>query len=297
MSRILRTKQRRWMKPPMPPLSPLDRTLYWIGMILAVCVMLSFLLVSNVLQDRMAFKDPMVIAVTSHSSVLYALLPMFFLGLPLLGVVGSAYRDKRPLFGNREVQYGSPEYAEVYPLFTAGKSFRDVCKELLSGANISRAAAIVMLVLMVISILLFPLSFYGRDQLYADGSVARYSILNGETERYTPSAVAELRLSIDEDIETSMHEPILSPADYDYTAFITLVMVDGEECTFNMLNLRNEGQQDKLSSLQMALRLRALFPPEIITCLNTDLLDSLIREEHLNEQEAELLNILFSIPR
>lgn len=291
-------RHRRRVKAAMPPLSPLDQALYWVMMTLTLGIMLFFPLSGAFLREQIAFGDPNVIAVAGGNGVYFAFVPVFFVGLPLTGVTVVAYRNKRPLFGNPATQYGPPEYEVIYPLFTKDKTMKVVCRELLSSLAARRAETLLLLILMVIGLLVFPLSFYGRNQLCADGSVVRYNVLNQVTAEYAPSAVVELRLSIDQDRTSSSRDyPLLLPDEYDYNAFLTLQLADGQACTFNILSFFDNGRRDWLSSLQTVLNLCSRFPKESIATANADLLEPMALDKGLNQQEAELLREIFSIYR
>ena len=114
-----RTSRRRMMA--RPPLSPKDRILYWILIILSVVLMLAFPLGGAFLREQTAFDAEYVIAVSGGAGAYLSFVPMFFVGLPLVGVFGTAYRNRRPLLGDSSVCYGPPEYDALYEVVVLGK--------------------------------------------------------------------------------------------------------------------------------------------------------------------------------
>lgn len=100
-------------------------------------------------------RDSAVMAVSKHGSVLLALFPVFSVGMPVVAAVCRAYRNRIPLFGNPDTQYGAPDYPGIYPLF-----FSKQCVGRSSWKKPPKHRtyrSLVPLVLMTVRLLAFPL--------------------------------------------------------------------------------------------------------------------------------------------
>lgn len=279
-----------------PPLSAKDRVLYWSLITLSVVLMLAFPLGGAFLREKMAFHEEYVIAVSGGYGAYLSFIPMFFAGLPLVGVFGTAYRNRRPLLGDPSVCYGPPEYDAVYPLVEKGKTLKNLTQGIRARLAHKRGETLLLAVLMLGSLLVFPLSIFGREQLCASGAVVRYNALNQIVAEYTPADVVELRLSIDRKMTSAERDyPLLNPNEYDYDAFLTLYLADGREFSFNLLSFRRNGQGGRLASLNAVLTLCRQFPEESITICDAELMEAMIADEKMNTHEAVLFREIFSL--
>lgn len=279
-----------------PPLPPKDRILYWIFITLSVVLMLAFPLGGAFLREKVAFREAYVIAVSGGTGAYLSFIPMFFVGLPLVGIFGTAYRNRQPLLGDSSVCYGSPEYDAVYPLIGKGKTLKNLTRGIRARLARKRGQTLLLAVLMLGSLLIFPLSIFDREQLCENGAVVRYNVLNQVVAEYTPDDVVELRLSIDRKMTSAeKDDPLLNPDEYDYTAFLTLHLADGREVSFNLLSFRRNGQGGRLASLNAVLTLCRQFPEESITVCDADLVEAMIADEKMATHEAVLFREIFSL--
>ncbi|MBE6946425.1 MAG: hypothetical protein E7459_10145 [Ruminococcaceae bacterium] len=289
-----RTSRRRMMA--RPPLSPKDCILYWTLIILSVVLMLAFPLGGAFLREQTAFDAEYVIAVSGGAGAYLSFVPMFFVGLPLVGVFGTAYRNRRPLLGDSSVCYGPPEYDAVYPLVEKGKTLKNLAREIRARFARKRGQTLLLAVLMLGSLLVFPLSIFDREQLCENGVVVRYNAMNQVVAEYTTADVMELRLSIDRKMTSAEKDyPLLNPDEYDYTAFLTLHLADGRETSFNLLSFRQNGQGGRLASLNAVLTLCRQFPEESIAICDAELVDAMIADEKMSTHEAVLFREIFSL--
>lgn len=104
----------------MPPLSFVDKLIYWTVMALQVVFFLALMFGALLLREKIAFSDETVVAASEHISLWWMIVPSFSL---LIVVIpwGRWYQDRRPLFGRRNFKYGPPAWPRVYPLFMKNK--------------------------------------------------------------------------------------------------------------------------------------------------------------------------------
>ena len=107
----------------MPPLSFLDKLIYWTIFLLLAAAYLLLLFGPIYLRDRIAFSEETVLAAEDHVSSLWMIVPgmTFFLMTFLLW--NQPYQDRKPIFGLKNFKYGPPAWPKVYPLFMKNKPY------------------------------------------------------------------------------------------------------------------------------------------------------------------------------
>ena len=267
-----------------PPLSKLDKAIY--TAIAVLLVVLSILAIFGWIQlhDRIAFRDPAVIAYDPGSSD-YAALPLFLL-LFLVAVItlGECFAGHHPLFGNKTIRYGDyPWKTDIFPLF--GPQHRTVRRK--ASDQQFRAKMIRFLIgALVVTILFASLGIYGRTCLRDDRTIVKYSPLNRPGEP----------VSIARDCERITVKADLSGGRTTYWEYgVILYSTDGEHYMFMSrdFDLRHRGHTDCLKHL---LAIKALFSSDQITFQGTELLPDVIEDNHLDEAQTALLEALFAPP-
>ncbi len=301
MARKAKSKRKNKQKKRMPPLSLLDKTIYGILILLSFGLYIGIIFLSLFLCDRVAHSAPDVLAAIEGTSILWAVIPAFVPTLIALSLFGSSFSDSRPIFGKKGIKYGPPQYPPVYPIFMKNKPPVWVSE---AQKKSRKTGAIVLLILIVVSILPYPLSIYGRDSLQTDGSIIEYNIFNRESEYHQREDVVAVEFSLKEDNSgesfdrnrtwfTRILGKVLESRSY--TVCVTITTDDGERFVFRSGDFLEWGRDERTSWLPDMLLLKSLFPPECVTCEDADKLVYAVRDYALNEQDAELLYELFSV--
>lgn len=296
MARKAKSKRKNKQKKRMPPLSLLDQTIYIILILLSIVLDIGILLLMFFLRNRVAFSVPGVLAAGERASLLWSVIPAIVLFLIAFIRVEYLYTDRRPIFGKRGIKYGPPQYPAVYPIFMKDKPPVWVSE---AQKRNRRFGAVALLILIVVSILPFPLSLYGRDSLQADGSIVEYSMFGWETERHEREDIVEVEFSLLEDnsfrtYNRSWIRYLCNLKPETYTVCVTITTDDGERFVFRSGDFQAWGKGERTSWLVDMLHLKALFPPEIVTYADTDKLSYAASDYDLSEQETERLYALFS---
>ena len=180
----------------MPPLSFLDKTIYWFGMLVLCALYCGLLLGTIILRKKIAFQDEMVVAREDNISFLWLLIPLMTFFLMTFITWQDLYQSRKPIFGLRNFKYGPPAWPKEYPLFMRNKPYVYVSEwEKKKRKQIS----ILLLSVLLISFIPYPWSLYGRDCLYSDGSIVQYSMFNGKTNEYASSEIESV------EVETYRH--------------------------------------------------------------------------------------------
>ena len=180
MSKNKQTANRR------PPLSTLDKTIYTAVFVLWAVLLFLLVVITNVIQDAVALKDSTVIAYRNNGCE-YLALPLFtVLLIGTFWLYFSTRGKKLPIFGNKDIRYGeSPWAKDCYPIF-GPQSTRIKLKK--REKDIKKALLGLWIFVFVITLLLYPLSLFGRTVLHGDNSIAVYDMLNRRSETvYTES--------------------------------------------------------------------------------------------------------------
>lgn len=263
----------------MPPLSLLDRCVYWLLFLLLICLIFGLLLLFVWLRRRILLAEPQVVAEKGHGSGFWA--APFFLVLLTMGMTwwSAGYTKRKPLFGRKGVHYGPPDNPNVYPIF--GKQ-RQPAGE--NQRKKRRAGAFLCLAALLLSALLLPLSIYGRDCLYADGTIVEYNMFNVQRASWQLSA-----------LEISVCDLRAYPAvGHSYGVRVTLETTGGARHRFTCADFRQGTEQGVSLWLLDMLALRAQAPMDRIRVQGTELLSQVIADRNLSEAEAALLYQLFA---
>ena len=271
-------KKRRNKRREMPPLSLLDKCIYWISGVIAFGGLAALFVWLMGLGERLAFENEDVLAVSRHPSLAWMFPGLFSLALTFCGLILGNYEARQPIFGKSGVYYGPP-LPKRYPLFWKDKPeqkprekrFRSICAALVLGIN-------------MLCILPMPWSVQGRSEWHADGSVVEYNMLG--------DMVAEYETGDAEQVQLVVHSYWRSKSwGRHYVIRIQIQMEDGAFYVFSAGEFRS-GEQDGicrwLADMQALLQ---LYPN--VEIRDTELLELAIEDQNLNEAEAALLRHLF----
>lgn len=269
---------------PMPKLGWKDQLLYWSAMILTGGGSLSSLFIVLLIQDAIAFADERVVANTVGSGFLNMFYLMTWLMVAFVLIVTTPYQNRFPVFGRTDIKYGPPAYPRVYPLLMKNKPQYWVSpKETARKKKCRIIIAAVLLVTFLFSLAMFPLSFYGRSVLHRDGTVVVYDELNRETAVYGIRDISAVRL----DTYRSSGGRYSSG---DWYAEMVVEFSDGERCRFAVHSFDG----DDIHRLETMLFMKVQYGT-LVSIEGTENLQKVVRDQHLDEAEQELLHQLFSL--
>ena len=269
----------------MPPLSFLDKSIYWSAMVLLVVLGLGSPILYEVITDEIVFRDPTVIAYNNDMNGFLigpALVYAFITGLICLA---TALESKRPLFGNRKIRYGQdPWDKECFPLFDPRRKTVPVKA---SEQGFRRKFRRLWAVGMILCLLLVPLSLFGRDCLTEDNTILSYNVLNmRSSDTYMNDDFSEL-------VIRAKHVNRRYWRGY-WKYIIEIEMTDGTSYSFSNLDFDVSLPDAKERILQKMLEIKALFPPESVKIVGTDKLEKVVDDCDFDEEQEEMLRELFS---
>lgn len=258
---------------PMPKLGFLDQMIYMAGYLLILVVSGILLWFFMFFFKDLALAEPGAAAYEAHGSI-YWFFP-FFLTFPLsLFIPWYCLHQKRyPFFGKRGVKYGPPAYPRTFPLFMKNKP--QYWKSP-SQARMRKATAIFVVALNLVLLLLVPLSVFGRDMLYEDGTVRDYSMFNNLKREYAPEDAQKVTLHIGWHKSGKHSRTLRLSLNIDY---------GNREYTFYH---RSFSGADWVDDLDAVLR---EFDPNVILAVGEDRLDDFGR--NLSEENYEKLCAIF----
>ncbi len=267
----------------MPPLSFLDKLIYWtIFLVLAVSYLV-LLLGPLSLRNKIAFADTAVIAVHDHTSVLWLIVPWMTWFLMTFVLWYLPYERRKPIFGKRNFKYGPPAWPKEYPLFMKNKPCVFVSER---KRKERKQLAVILLVVLLISFIPFPWSLYGRNCLYNDGSIAQYNMFNTQTREYAPEDISEVTFDVIR-YRSGRHGP------RHWGVRITLITEDGKRYPFGHRTFRDDEQGQIRYWLAAMLDMKACFHPAIIHYEDLEDLDLVVADKNMSQEEAKLLYQLF----
>lgn len=281
-----RRKRRNKLQP--PPLSKLDTFLY--NAIIFVLVLLYFgaIILCFYLYERIAFADSNVVLYAERWTLLL-LFPIFIVfAVGVLGFFAEGLANKKPIFGNKEIDYFSTtRYEGVRFIFQ--KSPKKLSKDEKEFKRISTAF---LSVICVVSLLLGIGALIGRKCLYSNGDIKIYSIVNTVKDEYSIGDTATVTIRCGEEyIGRGNSRPM---------CYIDIKMSDDEEFSFLMNNNTlaiTDSWIDVGERLPKMLALKEYYESQGIKVSINGLehIDRLIEYYEMTESEKEILYELFEI--
>ncbi len=268
----------------MPPLSFVDKLIYWtlFSLLLAGCLALLF--GTLFLRDIIAFSDPTVVAARDHLSIIWLIVPFLVFFLLTFIPWTNAYQSRKPIFGRRHFKYGPPAWPRVYPLFMKNKP---LVRSSARDKKRRKLLVPILLLVLLIGFVPFPWSLYGRDCLRNDGSIVQYNMFNCETDIAASGDIHDI------EIYTYRY----------YSRYLTNVRwcvgmnfkaEGGEKYTFQYNDFRISPATETVYWLARMLQIKAQYSAGRIHYSGAEHLDLVIASWDLNPEEAALLNQLFA---
>lgn len=274
---MTKKKKAKKNKLKMPKLSFVDKLIYGVLCVLLVAVSGLIIAIPLIFRNRIAFADPLMVAAVARGGIYWMLVPFVTFLTMGASILGIAHGGRYPIFGRRDIQYGSPKYPKVYPLFMKNKPKVWVSE---NAKKSKKTIAVVLVVILLLSFVPYPLSFYGRDCLYRDGSIGQYNAFNVKTRSFLPRDITAVK------IKTTRSSSRRGVSDH-YGVTVTLTANVGESYSFGA------GDFESNDWLSQMLALKCRYDSHIITYETEYPLESVIREYNLSEEETALLYQLF----
>ena len=277
-------KQKKKNSARKPPLSFIDKFIYYLLIVGSFIVSLLCVYLWGDLRDVIAFQDNSVIAYHEHSSALLFVLLVGYLEISGIVFFMVQLSEKKPIFGNSKIQYGEvPWDKNYYPLFDPRrKNVTITASEKRFQRHMRFAWGIGLLVAISFSLL----SFCGRDCLYRDHSIISYNMVNRQTgDYYSENNYSHLTLYAE-------HVSIYRGGSYWKYGF-SIEMNDGRCFSFSNrdFNWREDRYQD--NCLETMLEIKKLFTPGSISIKGEKNIDKVVDYIGLNSEQAQLLHNLF----
>ena len=269
--------------PKMPPLSFVDKLIYWTIFLLLLATWAGLCFGTFYLRSKIAFADSTVVATEDHASLLWLLVPWITWFLMSFILWLQPYQARQPIFGLRNFKYGPPAWPRVYPLFMRNKPQEWVSER---KKKKNRLVANFLLVVLLVSFLPYPLSLYGRDCLHSNGTIVEYNMFNGESETFSVGDIAELK------IEVSRHYRRKSFVAR-YSVIMTFQTKSGEEYCFEAWDFRSTESGEIPNWPATMLQIKRQFPSHIIRYDGSENLHFVISRLNLSPEAIEKLRELF----
>ena len=264
-----------------PPLSTLDKTLYFFAMMCAIVLCLGVLLLCGFVFPRLwAFRDPEVIASYQVAGIFMSF-PMIALFAFVPGLLVAFQIDKKqPLFGNKKYK---PKWSEVVivtpPLFSKRYFTQLSDKQKKKILTVS----VVLLVLFVISLALMLMGWNYRVDLCHDGAIKEYNVFGRQTEQVQLQDADSVTIRIDERWRKTRY---LYHIDIEMTyQDKTYVCTQGEFSSW-----------DEEQKLLYLLHIKSLVNDQLIL-ENEEYIEDLIHSHRYTESEKQLIYELFDLDK
>lgn len=268
----------------MPPLSFVDKVIYWTILLILCVLYFGLALVLMFLRERIAFADDMVIAKADNISYLWFLVPWmtFFLMTFILWLI--PYEGRRPIFGLRNFKYGPPAWPKIYPVFMKNKPYVWVSER--SKEN-RKKIAVLLLVILLVSLVPFPWALYGRDCLRADGRIEQYSMFNNKVQDFSPGQISDV------EFETYRYRIGRYSTRVYWSVRISLTTDSGRTYTFAARDFRGGGTEGAPFWLAAMLELKTRYDPSVVTYSGKEDLQKVVTDQGLTRAEEDMLYQLF----
>lgn len=263
----------------MPPLSFLDKLIYWIALFLLCGI--SFALCGGALYLRhlIAFSDKTVVATAASASVIWFLLPFltFFLITFILWL--QFYENRRPIFGRKNFKYGPPAWPQVYPLFMRNKPYVYISEK---KKKDKKLVAIILIVVLLIGLIPLPLSLCGRVCLHEDGRITQYNMFNKQVHEFTSADILEV------DIEAYRYYSRYKHATHCGVA-MKFNTDDGRSYGFNQGDFLRDGNADTTYWLCAMLQVKKCYNQSVFRYYNIENLGYVVDTFGLSEEDSDRL--------
>jgi len=267
-----------------PPLSLLDKSIYWLGLILSFILSLFLAYCFEDITGVIAFHDPSVVAYDHHATYLFGMPMLLYFQTSALVFFITGLESKRPVFGNRKFRYGEAPWAkDCFPLFDPRRKKIYVRP---SEKSFRRSMIILWTAGLFLCSLFAPLGFFGRDCLTQNNSIITYNVLNQEDPAaYTTADYSHLT------IQAGYVSGYRSSGYWKYE--IKIRMKDGKSFSFSNRDFDWRKPHLQERCLNQMLDIKAFFPPDTITIKGENKLEKVADYLGFNEEQTQLLQELF----
>lgn len=186
MSKHKKKKQRE-LSP--PPLSKLDIFIYNTIIIVIALFTCLALFGSDYIAEFIAYADETVMLSYSRWTLVF-LFPVFFIAIfPILYFFVMGLEEKKPIFGNKNVNYlSTTRYSKAEFLFKKKSNSKD-----------KKIKIIVALILVVVAIICTVFGLVGRNSIDNNGKIKVYSVVNTVNKEYSTDDVSSVTIEIGEE--------------------------------------------------------------------------------------------------
>lgn len=258
-----------------PPLTFLDKSIYVFCMVLSFMSLFAVFLFLMQVQESIAASREGTLAYRSGASTLFAW-PLLFLPLSIFIFLLCCMEEKKPIFGDKSIQYGFPPYsADCIPLFNRSKYS---LYEKPSRKRFLKKAILVWCSVFLVTLCLVPFGLCGRTSLFRDHRIEKINIFNQTVETYTPQEYPHLT------IEAHRHR-----RHWRYS--LTVEMEDGNTFSFSGVDFIADSEDVYLDTM---LEIKALFDPEDIIVEGAENVDRIADDLELDAEQRKKLEALFS---
>lgn len=261
-----------------PSLSALDKGIY--HCLIALSVVAGLFLYPAIIGNfrKSIFQDTHILAQGNPGVVILGFFGIF-IGGGLALALDWLRRRKQPILGKSNIKYGPPKWKPVYPLLS-----KQFWNDLYSNKKHLMFLVLCMLVLIFVVVSVTSLVLPLRECLYDDGSISVYNSFNEKTEEYSKSDVIGIR------IYTRTYHDRRGPDNWGIE--IKISMNDGEDFFFSYSDFQTMDENIR-GSIAGMYQIKMSFDPSIITIDGKENVAYVARDMHLNQQETELLYLLF----
>lgn len=265
----------------MPPLSFLDKLIYWLILILLCMAYLLLLLGTLYLRKKIAFSDQTVMATSDGASFLWFIVPWMTFVLMTFGPWVNAFQERKPIFGRKNFKYGPPAWPKVYPLFMKNKPYVWVSEK---KQKLRKQIAVILLVVVLICFIPFPLSLYGRACLCSNGSVVEYNMFNKQVHKFGTEEITDV------EIETYWNRGGRRSITRNWGIQMVVKTDSGQKYVFKCGDFRDDINAERLETM---LSVKACYNSAVIHYSGVEDLAYVITDLNLNQDEIAMLYELF----
>lgn len=274
---------------PLPPLSLLDKLLYFVAILIGTAIPIGCLIGLFALRSRIALADPALLATAGNGNVylLYSLVTPFYLLLvvPVLCPIIQLLQRKQPLFGNKRVKYGEFPYKNVYPLFSPNRPKQQrTPEEAQINLQDTRLLCSFLLAALLLGIVILC-TLCSRTTLRQDYSIVSYNGFNHITHNYEKADIQALHIE-SYGLPGANHN-------FKWTFRLNIQMSDGR--TYHLFpGSFHSASGDGISALSDILKFRNSVP-QPVWVTGKENIEDIIYDSDYSAEEAALLYAIFGI--
>lgn len=267
-----------------PPLSFLDKCIYWFILLLSFVFSLLLIFCFEDITTVIAFRNSSVVAYNNHASFLFVTPLLLYIEISALVFCITALDGKKPIFGNKKIQYGETPWAkDCFPLFDSRRKDFYVKP---SKKRFRRDMMIVWIVGLFVCSALAPFGLFGRDCLTDNNCIISYNVLNQENSTsYTTADFSNLTIG-------ATHVSDYRSADY-WKYEITIKMKDGKTFTYSNRNFDWRKDDHRETCLEKMLEIKSFFTRDKITIKGEHNVEKVVNYLGLDDKQTILLQELF----